>query len=189
MSKGTCAVDGCDRQVRCRGWCKAHYDRWLRTGSLGSPEVTARLSTGQPCAAEGCDAGARRGGYCWMHYRRVRAYGDPLTIRFPMTGAKNPAWRGDDCGYSQAHRRVSLRRGKASDHPCITCGDRAHEWAYDHTCPRERHEMMDGYDVPYSPDPDRYQPMCTSCHRNQDKRIAKDRRLRAGSQPRKGVGA
>jgi hypothetical protein len=27
-----CAVDGCDRPHEARGWCKSHYQRWLRTG-------------------------------------------------------------------------------------------------------------------------------------------------------------
>jgi hypothetical protein len=27
-----CAVEGCDREVRARGWCNMHYARWYRHG-------------------------------------------------------------------------------------------------------------------------------------------------------------
>lgn len=29
-----CAAPGCERRATSRGWCKRHYDRWLRTGSV-----------------------------------------------------------------------------------------------------------------------------------------------------------
>lgn len=30
MEKSTCAVDGCDRPARSRGWCNTHYEYWRR---------------------------------------------------------------------------------------------------------------------------------------------------------------
>lgn len=30
-----CDVDGCDRTVKARGWCKTHYSRWYRHGDPG----------------------------------------------------------------------------------------------------------------------------------------------------------
>lgn len=27
-----CAIDGCDRPVKSRGWCSTHYMRWRRNG-------------------------------------------------------------------------------------------------------------------------------------------------------------
>jgi hypothetical protein len=32
MPEATCAVDTCDRKRHARGWCRTHYERWLRTG-------------------------------------------------------------------------------------------------------------------------------------------------------------
>lgn len=29
----TCAIDGCDRPVKGRGWCGTHHERWRRHGS------------------------------------------------------------------------------------------------------------------------------------------------------------
>lgn len=29
-----CEIDGCMREHHCNGWCKPHYDRWERTGSV-----------------------------------------------------------------------------------------------------------------------------------------------------------
>lgn len=30
----TCSVEGCDRVVVTRGWCKGHYTRWIRHGTV-----------------------------------------------------------------------------------------------------------------------------------------------------------
>lgn len=60
---GVCAVEGCERTVRARGWCKAHYDRWRKTGNLGrsdirewSGEAFARFMkyVDQSAGVEGC---------------------------------------------------------------------------------------------------------------------------------------
>lgn len=32
MSVAVCSIDGCDRDVRARGWCSMHYQRWERHG-------------------------------------------------------------------------------------------------------------------------------------------------------------
>lgn len=34
MSNDTCSIDGCNRAVKSRGWCAAHYRRWRTTGDV-----------------------------------------------------------------------------------------------------------------------------------------------------------
>lgn len=56
-------------------------------------------------------------------------------------------------------------RGAVSNHACEFCGDSAKEWAYTHMDPCEKYEAnADGYQLPYSPDPQFYIPLCKPCH-------------------------
>lgn len=32
MDKRTCSIEGCERDLRARGWCSAHWQRWRRNG-------------------------------------------------------------------------------------------------------------------------------------------------------------
>lgn len=70
----TCAVDGCERTSKSRGWCHAHYQRWRNGGDVRA-DVPLRES--RRCAAFDCDRMAYARGYCQTHYRRVLASGDP----------------------------------------------------------------------------------------------------------------
>src|SRR5690606_2960253 len=44
-------------------------------------------------------------------------------------------YRKDVVGYGAAHERVYRKRGRASQHDCVDCGERAEEWSYDHSDP------------------------------------------------------
>ncbi|BDZ41626.1 hypothetical protein GCM10025865_09250 [Paraoerskovia sediminicola] len=67
--------------------------------------------------------------------------------------------------YKGAHRRVGRRRGRARDHGCVDCGGPARHWCYTHDDPAE---LEDGRGYEYSPDPQRYEPRCVSCHKHVD---------------------
>ena len=54
MADDTCSIAGCLRRVESRGWCKAHYSRWLRTGNTGDDPLTAEASDVGKCHIDGC---------------------------------------------------------------------------------------------------------------------------------------
>ena len=97
---GTCAAADCDRPVKARGLCNAHYKRWRLT--VGSDEVHRHVRTDGTCSVDGCDRPHEARGFCELHYRRWRAHGDPLvvlptahgrtSVGFPMT------WEVDQSG-------------------------------------------------------------------------------------------
>lgn len=105
-----------------------------------------------------------------MHRARLDRHGDIDTVKTPTlpTGTDHPGWKGRDIGYTAAHDRVRRLHGSASEHPCSQCGDAAYHWAYDHSDPHELVQVINGSACPYSPDPDRYRPMCVPCHKEYD---------------------
>jgi len=75
MTERTCSVDGCGKPHYGRGWCKAHHQRWRRTGD---PVGSLRAPQPDGCSVEGCKRGGRlRRGLCHLHYDRWLAHGDP----------------------------------------------------------------------------------------------------------------
>lgn len=76
MAKGTCSVESCERTVRCRGWCEAHYARWRRGVPIDGEPVSDRVRGG--CAVDGCDREHMARGWCFPHWKKWRRYGDPL---------------------------------------------------------------------------------------------------------------
>lgn len=83
-------------------------------------------------------------------------------------------WSEGPISYEAAHRRVKAIYGAASNYPCSACGQQAHAWSYDHSDPNPlMHQGVglwaDKPSVPYSLDPERYDPMCRSCHGKRDR--------------------
>lgn len=70
-----CSVPSCERPSKTRGWCTAHYQRWLKHGDT-RPALPLSVRGGA-CSVDGCarDRGGGRG-YCHFHYERWRRTGD-----------------------------------------------------------------------------------------------------------------
>ena len=163
MDNRTCAVEGCDRSARTRGWCQAHYFRWRRNGDPGGAGLAAKGAV-RLCAIEGCDRKHLALGLCDRHFQRYQRWGDPYYTSERAAGEFHWAWRGDEVGYGAAHERVRAVRGSASEHSCCACGGAATQWAYDHEDASERLSDVG----PYSVNPDHYRPMCVPCHKRFD---------------------
>lgn len=167
MPERTCSVDGCARPVKSRGWCQAHYFRWRRKGDPGGPDLMLKGQPKDSCHIEGCDRKVKSLGLCDLHHQRYRKWGDPYYAEEKArVGRFNHWWRGDDCGYTGAHDRVTTHRGgPASTFPCVDCGRDAAQWSYDHADPDEKVGLVNGQLLPYSTKVDHYQPRCVPCHK------------------------
>jgi 5-methylcytosine-specific restriction endonuclease McrA len=61
-----CAVEGCDRTIVARGWCRRHYLQWYK-GQTPHLHVPAKY---QVCIVQGCTDTQVSQGCCGFHYRR-----------------------------------------------------------------------------------------------------------------------
>ena len=69
--------------------------------------------------------------------------------------------------YSGAHGHVRAKRGPASEHKCVDCGEQAHDWSYNHDDYQELigPERPGAEEMVYSARPWIYVPRCRRCHR------------------------
>lgn len=138
------------------------------TGLLIPGREYVRRVASRTCLVPTCNTPWFSWQLCQLHGMRWRRTGDPLGVRGKPRGAASHRWKGDDIGYSGAHVRVKVVRGPARGHECRRCGGPARDWAYDHSDPDERIGFRDGKRLPFSLDPERYEPLCSRCHRLED---------------------
>ncbi len=170
----SCHIEGCDNQARGHGLCSTHWLRWRKwedpywvEPKKGVRPHNFRQAT---CSIDGCDASHHAHGFCSAHASAFRKYGDPLAVGTP--GRK----RLDQLTWAGAHKRVRYDRGRASEHACIDCGQRAEEWSCRHDIPEDSRQQ--GWSRPnrngvrswqtWSTDVWDYDPRCRKCHRRYD---------------------
>lgn len=172
-----CEVDGCEKTVRSRHspYCEAHYYRICRNGTL---DTVAQRVPDSTCTVEGCDRIAyRTDGHCRIHFLRMQRNGDYLNH---AKGELSPKWLADnETNYWAVHQRMRKKKGRAADHQCADCGGRARHWSYNHQDPDEKWSEYHGYMMPYSLDPDFYEPRCAKCHKVLDMKAVTERREEA----------
>lgn len=80
-----CKVPGCNDGVRSKGYCKVHYDRWLRGGRVAPDPSVPKLgkAAGMTCIRVGCNLPVRCIGLCSKHYAKSRNNGE-----CPMCGGE-----------------------------------------------------------------------------------------------------
>ncbi len=76
-SKGTCRAEGCDKEVRAKGYCDRHYRKW-RKGLMGKPRHRS-------CNEKGCGKAPSRQGLCADHFLKKH------TKAAPAAAAEAPA--------------------------------------------------------------------------------------------------
>jgi len=153
-----CSVDGCNKEYVASGYCGMHYQRWRSTGNPGEA-TPKRIADQGDCQIDRCEQKARARFLCEKHLKRFYDFGEDGITRISERDQLHILT------YNGAHKRTTARRGRADQHACIRCGDRAGEWAYQHNDPQE---VWDERGIPYSLDPNHYEPMCIPCHRSFD---------------------
>ena len=101
----TCSVEGCEGKHAAKGYCKLHYNHWLR---YGQPGRKRNWNPGATCSVEGCEKPAKALTYCGAHYARVRRDGAPGTAE-ARTHARNSKYRGVTCSVEGCDRQASSR--------------------------------------------------------------------------------
>src|SRR5215471_9975359 len=123
-----CSVQGCDRDLYAKGYCRGHYARWRNNGDPGSTDIRVWGSE-RKCLVEGCDRKHFAWGYCSLHGKRWKRFGDPLrkNVKAP-DGAplafvyKALKWNSPDCLF-WPYGRDQFGYGKVAGVPQ---SDRAH---------------------------------------------------------------
>ena len=195
MGNRMCSIDGCPGKVEARGWCKKHYSRWVRHQDPlwemppGRPPVDPALAVDlmRSVGLEPLEPFARskspwlcRCMTCGLitspTYENIkRGQGGclpsgPEKSSSARSAENHYAYTGDQVSYNAMHRRLRTWRGPASAQLCVDCGERAKDWSYTGGCPKERSDIVDGYVLRYSPDPDMYEPRCGRCHGAYDRK-------------------
>jgi hypothetical protein len=83
MVKPICSVSGCDRPVRARGWCGAHYMRWRRNGDPGTDVRTRRREVGLTNEERFWQRVEKQSNGCWVWTggKNQKGYGTMYTSK------------------------------------------------------------------------------------------------------------
>jgi len=83
-----CAVEGCLKDRRGKGYCPAHYNRFRKyNDALGGPG-SGRVAIHTKCTIGKCNKKHIAQGMCQMHYRRNALYGNPNMVKGRLRSEK-----------------------------------------------------------------------------------------------------
>lgn len=108
MSKSTCAIVECDRQVNARQLCGLHYAWAQRAGQFGNP-----------CSVGGCSRARVGRGLCNTHYAAARARGEFRRGTCVQPGCPELAHARKLC---RTHYGEALEAGAFGGVPCVIDG-------------------------------------------------------------------
>ena len=159
--KKSCAVEDCTNKHYAKTYCRKHYHRLWRKGTI-------ELYKPEPCIMEGCERGANGGrGMCKNHYSAWYYHNRP----YGQINPNHHAYKGEKISYISAHNRVRQIRGHAKIYFCIDCTNQASDWSLKHDAPGML-VVKDGdpryIGSLYSLDVMDYEPRCRTCHMKYD---------------------
>lgn len=123
MAKGTCSVDGCERECHRRGLCASHSSRLQRHGDAQASvpfRTPPNTWLGRSCSVEGCvRPGRLRRGLCSAHHTRWLRYGDIAADRSVKVTPEGT------CSIPKCSRVLAYATGAAAG-LCLAHGARVH---------------------------------------------------------------
>lgn len=75
MARGSCTVEGCDRDEYGKGLCSMHWQRMRKHGDVN--HTRAKRVGVEPCTVEGCEKLQVARTWCTAHWTRWKRYGSP----------------------------------------------------------------------------------------------------------------
>lgn len=63
----TCIIEGCEKEVKSKGWCNVHYMRWYRLGDPLLSKDNLPEKKFKKCLSKFCTRKPNRRGYCEIH--------------------------------------------------------------------------------------------------------------------------
>lgn len=84
VAKRICSIKGCQKPVRTRGWCNAHYQAWW---NHGDPLINKKVR--HFCSVPNCERPAYGRGLCSMHWKRVYRHGSLVLPPRRNRGGRN----------------------------------------------------------------------------------------------------
>lgn len=101
-----CSVDGCEGKHAARGYCRMHYNHWLR---YGQPGRIRNWNPGGTCSVDGCEKPAHARNYCGTHYMRVRTNGEPGSAELIRHSERRSKYAGVPCAVDGCDRQATSR--------------------------------------------------------------------------------
>ena len=116
-----CKAKNCNKKLYAKGYCRTHYARLQRNGSL---KRTSCINHGKICKAPNCVRSAYVSGYCSLHYYRWQKH---KNLKKPSNlGKNNSNWQGGTSEYPN-HTLMKKNRLVILIHNpnCEICGKKA----------------------------------------------------------------
>lgn len=113
VSVRRCSVEGCEKEVRARGFCFRHYERFMKHGTTDLISYVPKPKAS--CEAPGCSKPVLALGLCSKHYQRFKIRGstdlpvkEKVVIPCCVDGCTKPSFTR---GYCKTHYQRLIRNG------------------------------------------------------------------------------
>lgn len=113
-----CKMDDCDKQVRGKGLCSAHYKRLTTHGDPNTVLPRGNFAKQPLCSIEDCQSKHTALGFCQAHYRSFRAFHDKDRWPENRSNISNSTQRGYVTVYMPEHP-FATKQGTVLEHRLV----------------------------------------------------------------------